>query len=249
MAFQVTNPFPNFTDLAGLPLENGKLFIGTVNLNPEGNAIQVFYDDALTIPAAQPIRTLAGYPSRDGNPSDIFVAETSYSITVRDKNDAFVFSDITVVEVDTTGVITVNAGSNINITGPASDPIVNVDLSPTFVDLTASGNLKGKTVDNSTSSNLNLTRNAHANEFIRSTSGSALTLTITNNAGAWIAGDMILVVQQGSGQVTVAVEGGVGFSLGVPADKNPKTKNQFSAIAIIATGPNSFIVDGSLETA
>jgi len=100
MSFEVTNPFPVFTDTKGEPLENGKLFIGAVDLNPKTNSVSVFFDAALTIPAAQPIRTLGGYPSRDGTPSDIFIAQNSHSITVDDKNDKFVFSDPGVVVVE-----------------------------------------------------------------------------------------------------------------------------------------------------
>ena len=94
MSFEVTNPFPVFTDLKGEPLENGNLFIGTVSLNPETNPISVFFDEALTIPAAQPIRTIGGYPSRDGTPSNLFVTDETFSITVRDKNNKFVFSKL-----------------------------------------------------------------------------------------------------------------------------------------------------------
>lgn len=96
MSFEVTNPFPVFTDTKGEPLENGKLFIGVVNLNPKTNPVSVFFDEALTIPAAQPIRTIGGYPSSDGTPSDIFIAENSHSITVDDKNDKFIFSNFDV---------------------------------------------------------------------------------------------------------------------------------------------------------
>lgn len=92
--FSVTNPFPVFTDLKGEPLENGKIFIGVVNLNPETNPVSVFFDEALSIPAAQPIRTIGGYPSRDGTPSDLFVSDSAFSITVRDKNDEFIFSKL-----------------------------------------------------------------------------------------------------------------------------------------------------------
>lgn len=93
MSFEVTNPFPVFTDTDGEPLENGKLFIGKVNLNPETDPVSVFFDEALTAPAAQPIRTIGGYPARDGTPTNLFVKDLEFSITVRDKNDKLVFSD------------------------------------------------------------------------------------------------------------------------------------------------------------
>jgi hypothetical protein len=54
---QVTGPYPIFTDLDGSPLDDGYLYIGAINDDPEQNPIQVFWDANLTIPATQPIRT------------------------------------------------------------------------------------------------------------------------------------------------------------------------------------------------
>lgn len=81
----VTPPFPLFTDDDGAPLDAGVIYIGTANANPISNPIAVFWDSALTISAAQPIRTVGGYPSRNGAPGTLFVA-SDYSITVQDKN-------------------------------------------------------------------------------------------------------------------------------------------------------------------
>lgn len=89
---QVFPPFQVFTDTDGDPLENGYIFIGQANQNPEIAPTNVFWDFALTIPAVQPIRTLGGYPSRDGTPSRLYVSVTSYSITIRDKKNQFVYS-------------------------------------------------------------------------------------------------------------------------------------------------------------
>lgn len=92
MGFIVTKPFEVFNDLKGNPLENGKLFIGLVDLNPKTNPVAVFFDEALTIPADQPIRTIGGYPSQNGTPANIYIENTNYSITVDDKNDKFIYS-------------------------------------------------------------------------------------------------------------------------------------------------------------
>jgi hypothetical protein len=81
----VTPPFPLFTDNDGAPLDNGFVYIGTANMNPVSNPIAVFWDSALTISAAQPIRTINGFPSRNGTPGVLFVG-SDYSITVKDKN-------------------------------------------------------------------------------------------------------------------------------------------------------------------
>ena len=62
-ALSINPPYPAFAGADGLPLENGYIWIGTVNLNPVVNPIAVYWDAALTIPAAQPIRTLNGVSS------------------------------------------------------------------------------------------------------------------------------------------------------------------------------------------
>lgn len=84
---QVLSPFEIFTDVDGNPLEDGFIFIGQTGLNPIGNPISTFFDAALTVPAVQPIRTKGGYASNAGAPSRIFIAETSYSALVRNKNN------------------------------------------------------------------------------------------------------------------------------------------------------------------
>lgn len=94
MTNQVTSPFTVFYDRAGQPLDAGYVYIGTAGINPEVSPITVYWDSSLTTTAAQPIRTLAGYPSRDGSPGTIIINATSYSIVVRDKNGTLVFSNL-----------------------------------------------------------------------------------------------------------------------------------------------------------
>jgi hypothetical protein len=86
---QLAPPYPIFTDKNGDPLDAGYLYFGTANLNPETNPIQVYYDSALTQPAAQPLRTSNGYIMRNGSPALIY-ANSQFSVTVRDKNNALV---------------------------------------------------------------------------------------------------------------------------------------------------------------
>lgn len=94
MAIEISQPFRVFTDVDGEPLEDGYIHIGAVNQNPQAVPISVFWDVALTIPAAQPIRTLGGYPSRSGTPSRMYVAEVEYSISVSNKNSTLVYSSL-----------------------------------------------------------------------------------------------------------------------------------------------------------
>lgn len=92
----INAPFPVFTGADGTPLEAGYIYIGSANQNPETNPVSVYWDSALTIPAAQPIRTVGGYPSRNGAPARIYV-DGDYSVTVRDKQQRFVFSAMSAI--------------------------------------------------------------------------------------------------------------------------------------------------------
>jgi hypothetical protein len=80
---QIANPFEVFLDLSGNPLSNGKIFVGVAGADPESSPIAVYFDEALTIPATQPIRTVSGYPASGGTPADLFVAESAFSIRAR----------------------------------------------------------------------------------------------------------------------------------------------------------------------
>ena len=90
-ALSIQPTFPIFTDTDGSPLENGYVWIGTVNQPAQTSAINVYWDAALTIQATQPIRTTGGYPSRNGSPARLYVA-SDYSILVQNKNGSFVYS-------------------------------------------------------------------------------------------------------------------------------------------------------------
>lgn len=92
-AYKIENPFEFFSDGAGNALDGGKIYIGTAGLDAEANPIAVYLDAAETTPATQPILTTAGYPTDGGGAVDIYTADV-YSITVRDENDALVYSEL-----------------------------------------------------------------------------------------------------------------------------------------------------------
>jgi hypothetical protein len=108
-ALSVEPPFPAFADAAGQPLEDGYIWIGTVNLNPITNPIVAYWDAGLTITAVQPIRTSGGYPVYQGTPANIYV-NSDYSIQVQNKNGTVVYSAPTAPEryseVVLTGIVT-----------------------------------------------------------------------------------------------------------------------------------------------
>jgi hypothetical protein len=90
---EVQPPYPAFAGADGQPLENGYIWIGTVNLSPQTNPINVYWDAANTIAAPQPIRTLNGYPSRNGTPARFYVA-SDYSIQVLDSKGSVVYTSL-----------------------------------------------------------------------------------------------------------------------------------------------------------
>lgn len=96
-ALSIQPPYPAFAGADGLPLENGYIWVGTVNLNPQTNPISVYWDAALTIAAVQPIRTLNGYPMYQGTPACLY-AGSDYSILVQDSKGSAVYSAPAVTE-------------------------------------------------------------------------------------------------------------------------------------------------------
>ena len=92
-ALSVEPPFPAFADADGQPLDDGYIFIGTVNLNSITNPIVAYWDAALTITAVQPIRTSGGYPVYQGTPARIYTA-SDYSIQVQNKSGTVVYTSL-----------------------------------------------------------------------------------------------------------------------------------------------------------
>jgi len=90
MSSQIVNPYQNFMGLNAVPIQNGYIYIGVENQDPESYPIAVYWDNGLTIPASQPIRTIGGYYSNGGTPGQLFAAGR-YSIRVKDSTGTQVF--------------------------------------------------------------------------------------------------------------------------------------------------------------
>jgi hypothetical protein len=116
MATLVTTPFPVFTDTDGLPLEGGYINIGVAGLNPLSNPLQVYWDQALTIPATN-IRTTRGYPSRNGAAGFLYAPPGDFSILVRNKNGVVILSNLNIV--DTLTVVQNDLLTKADIDSPA----------------------------------------------------------------------------------------------------------------------------------
>lgn len=89
---KLVNPVPLFLDGRGALLDAGFVYIGTFGTDPEtpANRLNLFWDKALTIPAAQPLRTLGGVIVNGGNIGFVYFAATDFSISIRDADSNLV---------------------------------------------------------------------------------------------------------------------------------------------------------------
>jgi len=128
-ALSIQPTFPIFTETDGQPLENGYIWLGTVNLDPQVNPINVYWDAALTVQAAQPIRTQSGYPVNNGTPARLYV-NSDYSIRVMNKNGSLVYSAPAVTERYSGSFITFSAQNSI---GNGAQTLFPVNGNPTSI--------------------------------------------------------------------------------------------------------------------
>jgi len=126
-ALSVEPPFPAFAGADGQPLDDGYIWIGTVNLNPITNPIVAYFDSALTITAVQPIRTSGGYPVYQGTPARFYTA-SDYSIQVQNKNGTVVYTSLN-------GNAFPGSAGNLflNATGTGTQTIFAVPFNPSLI--------------------------------------------------------------------------------------------------------------------
>jgi hypothetical protein len=85
----IAPPLQYFVDNAGLPLNEGYIYVGVVNDNPETAPVTVYWDVAGTQPAEQPLRTVGGFIVREGTQANAYVSG-EYSLTVKNKKGQIV---------------------------------------------------------------------------------------------------------------------------------------------------------------
>lgn len=140
MSLLVPSPFQLFADRYGDALEGGYIYIGAVNQSPLAVPITAYWDSALTMPAAQPIRTSGGYPVRpgmSGTPANIFVPGP-YSILIRDQNQGLVFSSVNPTADLASGLLTMlktvdGSNSGLISEGLQSIEITDLNFDPTLL--------------------------------------------------------------------------------------------------------------------
>lgn len=85
------NPVPTFLDTRGAVMDGGNIYVGVVDADPVSDPVSLFWDAALSIPAAQPLRTIGGLIVNGTTPAPVFMAEDDYSMRVTDAQDVLVF--------------------------------------------------------------------------------------------------------------------------------------------------------------
>lgn len=128
-ALSIQPTYPIFTETDGQPLEDGYIWIGAANLDPQTNPINVYWDTALTQLAGQPIRTEGGYPINSGTPARLYV-NSDYSIRVMNKNGSVVYSAPAATE-RYNGSVVLFGPTNAN--GDGSQVLFPVTSEPAFV--------------------------------------------------------------------------------------------------------------------
>lgn len=149
-AAQVLTAFQSFVGRSGEPLESGSVYIGIDGLNPQTNPVQVYWDEALTAPAAQPIRTVAGYPVNGNAPARLYVDATSVSVALRDRTGSLVWSAMSVPVLQEINLAFIGA-----LLYPRTASEIAAAVTPTSFaypegDLRRYGGVEGGVVDNST---------------------------------------------------------------------------------------------------
>lgn len=81
---RLNSPYPLFIDGRGALLDAGFIYVGIADGDPGTDPINLFLDQALTLPIAQPLRTLGGLIVDGANAVYVYYAEADASVRVRD---------------------------------------------------------------------------------------------------------------------------------------------------------------------
>ena len=94
----VLQPFPVFVDTAGLPLENGYIYIGAAGFEARTTPKASFFDVTQTIPtgtaSGAAVRTRSGVPVNNSNAPAMIYVDGDYSISVCDRNGVLLYSSL-----------------------------------------------------------------------------------------------------------------------------------------------------------
>ncbi len=110
------NPYEFFTDTNGDALDAGYIWVGEANKDPRQYPVTIYFDAAMTIPVAMPLRTSNGYIVRNGSPTFLYI-NGNYSIMVLDNRGRQIFYVPDFLMISTGMAVT--SGDLANSTDPA----------------------------------------------------------------------------------------------------------------------------------
>ncbi|WP_151731101.1 SGNH/GDSL hydrolase family protein [Acinetobacter seifertii] len=86
MSNKVTTPYPLFSDIDGTPLDAGFLYFGEAGKDAEQFPISIYWDEAKTQLATQPLRTRNGLIVNNGIFTNIYTDQSSCSVVVKNRS-------------------------------------------------------------------------------------------------------------------------------------------------------------------
>ena len=84
------NPVPLFLDARGTLMDGGFIYVGVANADPGTSPINVYWDEARTVPAAQPLRTIGGLVVNGTTPASVFFSKADFSMRTKDSSGSLV---------------------------------------------------------------------------------------------------------------------------------------------------------------
>lgn len=87
----LASPYPLFVDTDGTPLKGGQIYVGTTGQNPATSPIALYWDEAMTQAASQPLSVRGGCIVRSGTPARVYFAEDDASMMVQSDSGRVVF--------------------------------------------------------------------------------------------------------------------------------------------------------------
>jgi hypothetical protein len=108
-------PHQYIGDFAGRPLDNGMVYFGEPNKDPEFYPINIYSDSDLSIPLAQPVRTKGGFMYNTGKMTEVYASQYAYSVKIVDNYGAMVFYEPRMERISIKDSIEIN--TKLDVTG------------------------------------------------------------------------------------------------------------------------------------
>lgn len=123
----ILNPVEQYFDLDGEPLQSGYIYFGEVCGNPVTQPTMVYFDPEFTIPAAQPVRTVNGFPVRSGTATGLYAPDDVSILVQNSKREQVIYIQSSAI----------NAGDTTTFYRTSNAALTADDNNRTFIALSA----------------------------------------------------------------------------------------------------------------